>query len=50
MKKGNFRLDDNGNIEYYVGWCNLEYQDIEDLKYILAEKNLLELWKRVKSN
>jgi len=28
---GNFRIDKKGNIDYYVGWCNLEYEDIDNL-------------------
>ena len=43
MLKGNFRLTKNGDIEYYIGWCVLEHQDIEDLKYLLAEKELKQL-------
>lgn len=43
MKKGNFRLDKYGNIEFYVGWCGLDYQDIEDLKYLLSELEIRKL-------
>jgi len=39
MEKGNFRIDNNGNIEFYVGWCQLEYQDIEDLRKILKKSD-----------
>ena len=42
-KRGNFRLDKNGDISFYVGWCNLEYKDIEDLKYLMARRELNKL-------
>ena len=45
IKKGNFRIDEKGNIDYYVGWCGLEYQDIEDIKYLIALKEKKELGK-----
>ena len=45
LKKGNFSLDKDGNISYYVGWCALDYKDLEDLKYLLAERELKELEK-----
>ncbi len=41
-KKGNFRISDR-EIEFYTGWVVLEYKDIEDLKYLLAELDLLKL-------
>ena len=34
IKRGNFKLSKNGRIDYYVGWCGLEFEDIEDLKYL----------------
>ena len=37
-KYGNFRIDEYGHIEYYVGWCCLEYEDVENLKKILRLK------------
>jgi ribosomal protein L1 len=32
---GNFRIDRFGNIEFYIGWCGLEYEDIQNLKKAL---------------
>jgi len=43
IKRGNFKLSKNGRIDYYVGWCGLEFEDIEDLKYLLAELELRKL-------
>lgn len=34
-KIGNFRIDNDGHIEFYVGWCAFEYKDMEDLATIL---------------
>ncbi len=40
IEKGSFRMSKHGNIEFNVGWCALEEQDMEDLKYILAKREL----------
>jgi len=44
---GNFKVDNDGNIFYYVGWCCLEYKDIENMKKSLKE---LEKFNKVEDN
>ena len=39
----NFRIDKTGHVEFYVGWCNLEEDDIESLKYVLAKLQISRL-------
>jgi len=38
-KIGNFRIDKDGSIDYYVGWCSLDYKETEDLKELLKWYN-----------
>lgn len=38
MKKGNFKIDEDGDIQYDQGWVTLNPEDIDNFKKILKIK------------